>query len=173
RSLREGLAAWPSTSTQPSSTRACSLERESSWCRSARKRSRRTPLASSGTRWTTRSPMQRLTPGRRRRLRVGASQPDFGPDVTPVAHDDVHDRPLEEVGGAVDLVGDPAAVQLPALLQILLEHLEEVVLLDALVDLLLVVEGDVGGDGASQPDGFGLLFFAWHDGLGCDVRFRV
>src|SRR5678815_4544207 len=82
----------------------------------------------------------------------GARSPDLRSHVPLAAHDDVHHRAIEEVGGRVNLRAHPAPVEVPPLVELLLEHVEKVVLLDSLDDLLLVVERDVGGNrpGKSQ-----------------------
>src|SRR5678816_265587 len=92
------------------------------------------------------------TGGRRSgRERPGAPSPDLRPHVRLSAHDDVHHRPVEEVGGGVDLLAHPAPVEVPPLVELLLEHVEEVVLLDALDDLLLVVEREIGCNRPCEP----------------------
>src|SRR5712692_2330719 len=60
---------------------------------------------------------------------------------------------IEEVRARVEPGIYPALVVRAALLDLLGEHGEEGVVLDPFLDLRLVVEREVGGDGARQPVG--------------------
>ena len=65
----------------------------------------------------------------------------------------------KKLAGREDLLAHAALVELAPLFELLLEDLEEVVLLDALDDLLLVVERDIRGNRAGQPHRLDLFFF--------------
>src|SRR6266849_5074739 len=81
------------------------------------------------------------------------SSPDLRFDVALAREDDVDQGPLEEVRARVEPGIYPALVVRAALLDLLGEHGEEGVVLDPFLDLRLVVEREVGGDGARQPVG--------------------
>jgi hypothetical protein len=86
------------------------------------------------------------------------ASPDPGLHVSLGAQDDVHDGSVVVVGPGIEGRGNPGTIQVSPLLQLLAERVEEVVLLDGADDLLLVVERNVGANGARQPDGlFGRL----------------
>src|SRR5262249_45884843 len=89
---------------------------------------------------------------------AGPGLPNPGFDVRLGADDDVHDGAVVEIRGGVELRAHAALVELAALLELLLQHVEQVVLFDALDDLLLVVERDVRGDGVREHAGLALPF---------------
>ena len=75
-------------------------------------------------------------------------------------HDDVHHGPLEEIRPGEDFLTHAASVEVPPLIELALEDVEEVVLFDALDDFLLVVERNVRGDGPGKPLGLGAFFIS-------------
>src|SRR5712664_2277751 len=79
--------------------------------------------------------------------------PDLRLDVALARQDDVDQGPLEEVRARVESGVDAALVVRAPLLDLFGEHGEEGVVLDPFLDLRLVVEREVGGDGARQPVG--------------------
>src|SRR6266568_9305145 len=97
-----------------------------------------------------RSPASSVGAVRRRVSLTCPALPDARLHVALRAEDDVDDGAVVEVRLRVEVRGEPRAVQLPALLQLVSQRVEEVVLLDAADDLLLVVEGDVGADGTGK-----------------------
>src|ERR1043165_4792967 len=117
-----GFTCRPSTETCPCSTSVWMRERVSSGRAAARCWSTRCPRASGGTRYTLMAESSTLR----------EALPDLRLHLGHRFHHDVHHRSVEEVGGGEDLRADAALVELPALFQLVLEHLEQIVLLDAL-----------------------------------------
>src|SRR5216684_775514 len=155
RGRSDALAAAPPTLTAPSAMSCCSRARDSSGSLAARSRSRRIPASPASTRnWAKEHfMMSGHEQAQRRRIRRRLSSPDRGLDVALAREDDVDQGPLEEVRARVQLGVHAALVVRAALLDLLGEHGEERVVLDAFLDLRLVVERQVGGDGARQPVG--------------------
>jgi hypothetical protein len=74
------------------------------------------------------------------------------------ANDDVDDRAIEKVRIRKELSAHSTLVQLPTLGELVLQHIEEVVLLNPLYNLLLIVKRDVGRDRSGETLSFDLLF---------------
>ena len=111
----------------------------------------------------------RLPTARCTERRLGAVLPHLRLHVALAADQDVDHGAVVEVLG--EKLGRYAALeQRPALLQLFGQHGEQGVLLDAFEDLLLVVQGEVAGDGAGKAArGFFALLADVLDGKS-DVR---
>src|SRR6266511_2841957 len=149
RSRAAGFATRPASLTRPASTSRWTRERVRSGASRASATSSRVPARAWGmTKERTSGP---LTGCPRREL------PDPRLHVSLRLQDHVDDRPIVEVRARVQIGRDARAVQVAALLELVAQRVEEVVLLDPADDLLLVVERDVGADRPGEA----------HRGLGC------
>jgi hypothetical protein len=87
-------------------------------------------------------------------VKVGSDNlPDLGFDMTFGLDDNIYQRPVIIVGLRKKLGRDATLVELAPFFNLVFEHVEEVVLLNAADDLLFVVEAQVGRDRPRQSNG--------------------